>query len=134
MFTDVNDDGRLDLYVANDADPNQLYLDTPSDAALGFRFSDAAKRLGVDDPNAGMGIAAADYSGDGRVDLFVTNSRRQLHAAFRSAARPGARYLDARPDIAAVVGTDATAWGASWADSTSTATSTSSSRTARSRS
>ena len=33
-----------------------------------------------------MGIAAADYSLDGRDDLFVTNSRRQLHAAYRARA------------------------------------------------
>ena len=32
----------------------------------------------------GMGVAAQDYSGDGRPDLFVTNSRGQGHAAFRS--------------------------------------------------
>jgi hypothetical protein len=116
VFTDVDRDGRLDLYVANDADPNQLYRNAPSDGALGFRFVDVAKRLRVDDPNAGMGIAADDYSGDGRVDLFVTNSRHQLHAAFRSPERVGSRYVDVRPDIAAVIGTDSTAWGASWAD------------------
>ncbi len=84
VFTDMDGDGRLDLYVANDTDPNQLYRNTATTADLGFRFEDVAKRLAVDDPNAGMGIAAADYSGDGRVDLFVTNSRHQLHAAYRS--------------------------------------------------
>ncbi len=116
VFTDVDGDGRLDLYVANDADPNQLYRNTRSSGALGFRFEDVAKRLGVDDPNAGMGIAAADYSGDGRVDFFVTNSRHQLHAAFRSPRSARSPYVDVRPDIAAVIGTDSTAWGASWAD------------------
>ena len=116
VFTDVDGDGRLDLYVANDADPNQLYRNVPSSGTLGFRFVDVGKRLGVDDPNAGMGIAAGDYSGDGRVDLFVTNSRHQLHAAFRSPRTAGARFVDARPDVAAVIGTDATAWGASWGD------------------
>ena len=117
VFTDVDRDGRLDLYVANDADPNQLYRNVVDGrAALGFRFEDVAGRLGVDDPNAGMGIAAADFSGDGRVDLFVTNSRHQLHASYESARSPRSPYVDARPDIAAVVGTDSTGWGASWAD------------------
>ena len=65
-----------------------------------------------------MGIAAADYSLDGRTDLFVTNSRGQLHAAYRSrpngAVRPA--FADARPELAAVLGTQSTGWGTSWAD------------------
>jgi hypothetical protein len=119
VFTDVDRDGRLDLYVANDTDPNQLYRNLPVSGganSLGFRFEDVAKRLEVNDPNAGMGIAAADFSRDGRVDLFVTNSRGQLHAAYRSRRAAGAPYVDARPDIASVVGTRSTAWGDSWAD------------------
>ncbi|HEX4747537.1 MAG TPA: FG-GAP-like repeat-containing protein [Gaiellaceae bacterium] len=116
VFTDVDRDGRLDLYVANDTDANQLYRNVGTSGGLGFRFEEVARKLRVDDPNAGMGIAAADVDRDGRVDLFVTNSRGQLHAAYRSGDSPGTRYADARPDIAAVVGTRSTAWGDSWAD------------------
>ena len=36
--------------------------------------------------NAGMGVAAGDYNGDGRTDLFITNSRHQAHAAFEATA------------------------------------------------
>jgi ASPIC/UnbV protein/VCBS repeat protein/NQR2/RnfD/RnfE family subunit of NADH-ubiquinone oxidoreductase len=117
IFTDVNGDGRLDLYVANDADPNQLYLNVPATNGLGFRYEEVARREGVDDPNAGMGIAAQDWSGDGRTDLFVTNSRGQLHAAYRSLGwSRSTSYADARPDFATAVGTRSTGWGASWAD------------------
>ena len=112
-FTDVDDDGRLDLYVANDLDPNRLYLNVARPDGLGFRLVERGHRKRVDDPNAGMGIAAADYSLDGREDLFVTNSRRQLHAAYRSSP---AAFTDARPDFAAALGTDYTGWGVSWAD------------------
>ena len=113
VFTDVDDDGRLDLYVANDLDPNRLYLNVARPDGLGFRLVERARSEGVDDPNAGMGIAAADYSLDGRADLFVTNSRRQLHAAYRST--PTA-FTDARPDFAAALGKDFTGWGVSWID------------------
>jgi Na+-translocating ferredoxin:NAD+ oxidoreductase RnfD subunit len=113
VFTDVDDDGRLDLYVANDLDPNRLYLNVASPDGLGFRFEERARRERVDDPNAGMGIAAADYSRDGREDLFVTNSRRQLHAVYRSSATA---FADARPDFAPALGTDFTGWGVSWID------------------
>ncbi len=117
VFTDFDRDGRLDLYVANDADPNQLYRNVPSRDSIGFRFEEVARRAGVDDPNAGMGIAAADFSADGRPDLFVTNSRRQLHAAYRSRQSANSRsFVDARPELAAPFGTDSTGWGTSWVD------------------
>jgi hypothetical protein len=120
-FTDANLDGRLDLVVANDEDPNSLYLNVPwpggvsaDPAGLGFRLEDRASELGVDDPNAGMGIAAADYNEDGRPDLVVTNSREQLHAAARSS---GESYVDARPAFAgAFGGRSSTGWGTAWVD------------------
>ena len=65
-----------------------------------------------------MGIAAGDYNGDGRADLFVTNSRGQPHAVFASAARAGTRaFDDARPGLRVGARQRATTgWGASWVD------------------
>jgi hypothetical protein len=118
VLVDANGDDRLDVHVANDTDPNRLYLNRPAPGALGFRLVESAAAAGVDDPTAGMGIAAADVSGDGRVDFLVTNSRGQLHAAFRSRPRRGGvpSFADARPAVAAALGTRSTGWGASWAD------------------
>jgi ASPIC and UnbV/FG-GAP-like repeat len=113
VFTDANGDGRLDLYVANDDDPNRLYLNQPSADGAGFRFVDAALREGVADPNAGMGIAAADYSGDGRSDLFVSNSRGQTHAVYRAGERG---FSDARDEFVPAFGRNLTGWGDSWVD------------------
>jgi ASPIC and UnbV/FG-GAP-like repeat len=113
-FTDVNGDGRIDLYVANDLDPNRLYVNMSAPGELGFRLEERGVEAGVADQNAGMGVAAADYSGDGRPDLFVTNSHRQLHGVF--ASRSGKRFADARPEFASVFDTTLAGWGASWAD------------------
>ncbi len=115
VFTDVNGDGRPDLYVANDLDPNRLYVNEPG-GPLGFHFVQQGAQWRVADPNAGMGVAAQDYSGDGRPDVFVTNSRGQGHAAFRSTG--ASAFANARPVFAAAVGRDATGWGASWVDLT----------------
>jgi Na+-translocating ferredoxin:NAD+ oxidoreductase RnfD subunit len=113
VFADVNGDGRPDLYVANDLDPNRLYINTPG-GPLGFHFVEEGRAQRVADPNAGMGIAAQDYSGDGRADLFVTNSRSQGHAAFR--ATNGSSFANARGVFAPALGTSGTGWGVSWVD------------------
>ena len=129
VFTDVNHDGRLDLYVANDEDPNRLYLNVPAQG-LGFRFVQRAPQLGLADANAGMGIADADYTGDGRPDLFVSNSRGQGHAAFRSR---GSSFVNARPSFTTALGANFTGWGDSWVDLDNDGASTSCSPTATSR-
>jgi hypothetical protein len=113
VFTDVNGDGRPDLYVANDLDPNRLYVNEPG-GPLGFHFTEEGGPAGVADPNAGMGVAAQDYSGDGRPDIFVTNSRGQGHAAFQATA--GSAFTNVRSVFASSVGLDATGWGDSWVD------------------
>jgi Na+-translocating ferredoxin:NAD+ oxidoreductase RnfD subunit len=114
QFVDVNGDGRPDLYVANDEDPNQLYLNVPwpggakaDPAGLGFRFEDRGAALGVADRYAGMGIASADGK------LVVTNSRGEPTAAFRQA---GSTFLNARPAFDAALGTGFAGWGASFVD------------------
>lgn len=95
-FTDVNGDGRPDLYVANDSDPNDLYVNVEG-GPLGFHFVDEAKQYGVDDRNAGMGVAEGDDNGDGAPDLFITNSRGQPHAAYESKLTHG--ELSYRPEM-----------------------------------
>ncbi len=124
MLSDLDGDGRLDLYVANDEDPNRLYRNVPwpggagaDPTGLGFRLKDVAPAAGVADAHAGMGIAAADYSGDGRTDLVVTNSRHQKHAVYRSrSSTAGSPFADVRSSFDSAFRGNYTGWGVSWVD------------------
>jgi Na+-translocating ferredoxin:NAD+ oxidoreductase RnfD subunit len=105
-FMDVNGDGRPDLYVANDEDPNRLYINR-SGGPFGLHFVERATAEGVADSNAGMGIAAAGGY------IFVSNSRRQTHAVYR---QEGRRFTDLRRSFVHAFGTNLTGWGDSWVD------------------
>jgi hypothetical protein len=106
LFTDANGDGRIDLYVANDEDPNRLYLNEPG-GPLGFQFVDRAHAEGVADANAGMGIASAGGY------LVVSNSRRQTHAVY---LREKNAFTDVRKSFTGAFGSNLTGWGDTWVD------------------
>ena len=84
VFADYDDDGRVDLFVANDLTRNFLYhnegkgvfkeVGLPAGVALA---SDGRVR-------AGMGTDVGDYNGDGRLDLVVTNFESETHSLFRN--------------------------------------------------
>jgi len=66
-WEDYDDDGDLDLFVANDFGRKNLYRND------GGRFVDVADRAGVEDLGAGMSVSWGDYNRDGRPDLYVGN-------------------------------------------------------------
>src|SRR5215471_13069316 len=74
-FVDVDDDGWVDLVVANDSSANYFYRNrgdgTFADEGYGSGFSLSEEGR----PQASMGIAIGDYNRDGKVDLFVTGER-----------------------------------------------------------
>ena len=66
-WEDYDNDGDLDLYVANDYGRNNLYQQTNG------RFIDIASELGLEDMSSGMSVAWGDYNRDGNMDLYVSN-------------------------------------------------------------
>ncbi|MFQ5491079.1 MAG: FG-GAP repeat domain-containing protein [Phycisphaerae bacterium] len=66
-WEDYDNDGDVDLYVANDFGRNNLYRNDS-----GF-FTDVAADAGVEDISAGMSVSWADYNNDGLMDLYVSN-------------------------------------------------------------
>ena len=81
---DVDDDGDVDIYVANDLVRNFLYRNNGDGT-----FTDIAYGAGVGfdingKPQAGMGVDCADIDGDARPDLFVTNFSEELNTLYQN--------------------------------------------------
>ncbi|MEM7346849.1 MAG: FG-GAP-like repeat-containing protein, partial [Chloroflexota bacterium] len=125
LFSDVDQDGDLDLYIANDGNPNRLYINelhtngTEDPDNLGFQLTDMTVPADVGDSGSGMGIAGGDYDNDGLVDLFVTNWQIELNALYRNetdqANNPAFQYSTYRIGISGL-GNNKTGWGTAWLD------------------
>jgi enediyne biosynthesis protein E4 len=84
VATDVNNDGRLDLFVANDTVPNFLLMNRGNS-----KFEEIANYAGVaysSDGRArsGMGVDSADFNQDGWMDLFVANIDREMFSIYQN--------------------------------------------------
>ena len=84
---DFDGDGRMDLFVANDTQPNRLYRNnvtrgngTFTDVALGAGV--AFSESGV--ARAGMGVDAVDYDGSGRPSLIIGNFSNEMMALYHN--------------------------------------------------
>ncbi|HVG38769.1 MAG TPA: VCBS repeat-containing protein, partial [Pyrinomonadaceae bacterium] len=83
LWTDLNDDGWIDLFVANDTTPNYAYVNNRDGT---FREEAVGLGLAFDDngnEQACMGVSAGDYDGDGRLDLVVTNFSDEYNTIYR---------------------------------------------------
>jgi hypothetical protein len=81
---DVDGDGRIDLFVANDGTPNHLWMNLGN-----ARFAESALLSGVaidqdGAPKAGMGVHAADTDDDGDNELIVMNLDQEADSFFRN--------------------------------------------------
>jgi enediyne biosynthesis protein E4 len=84
VATDINNDGLMDLFVANDTVANFLFLNKGAGKfeeiglPSGVAYSDSGS------PRSGMGVDAADFDGDGWQDLFVANIDQELFSLYHN--------------------------------------------------
>ncbi|HCS50384.1 CRTAC1 family protein [uncultured Rubinisphaera sp.] len=84
LLADWDEDGDLDIYVANDTVPNFYYS---NNGRATFTEKALISGLAIDDmanPNGSMGLAVIDFDRDHRADLFVTNYEEELSALYRN--------------------------------------------------
>ena len=83
VFVDYDNDGDQDLYLINSAalpgfiesfEPTNALFENNGDGT----FSDITEHAGVGDLGYGLGVCAADYDNDGRVDIYITVNGQQV--------------------------------------------------------
>jgi hypothetical protein len=87
VTADFNDDGWIDIYVANDGDPNQLWINQKNGT-----FSNEALLAGAainrnGQAEAGMGVDAGDFDGNGTDDIFVTHLMDETNTLYTNMTR-----------------------------------------------
>jgi enediyne biosynthesis protein E4 len=84
VATDINNDGWMDLFVANDTVANFLFVNKGNG-----KFEDMGLEAGVAYSTdglerSGMGVDSADFDQDGWQDLFVTNVDQEMYSIYRN--------------------------------------------------
>jgi enediyne biosynthesis protein E4 len=115
VATDFNNDGRLDLFVANDTSPNHLWLNRGGGKweEAGLTAEVAFSALGK--PRSSMGVDAADYDGDGWQDAAVGNIDHEFSALYRN-GRSESFVDEAEPSGIAAATLLISCWGLKFLD------------------
>ncbi|MBA4191647.1 MAG: hypothetical protein C0467_27015 [Planctomycetaceae bacterium] len=121
IFVDVNNDGRPDIYVANDTDDNYLYMNRGKPTELVLEEIGLFAGVARDDrgiANGSMGVDAADFNRTGLASLIVTNYEGELPALYRNQSdHRGERFtFDTLPSGIAATGGRQVGWGTGFFD------------------
>ncbi|MBI4904039.1 MAG: CRTAC1 family protein [Acidobacteria bacterium] len=113
-IADINGDGRPDIFIANDTEPNFLYINRGDGTfqerglALGVAYDDSGATVSA------MGADARDYDNDGQPDIFYNNLISQVWGLFRNLGR-SFRYTSTATSLA-VLSSPYSGWSAGFID------------------
>ncbi len=84
VAADLDGDGWLDLYVANDWMPNRLWVNRSGELFDDLSIASGSALSGQGIAEASMGVEAADLDADGDLDLIVSHLRRETNTVYRN--------------------------------------------------
>jgi hypothetical protein len=99
VFADYNNDGWMDLYVANDSSPNYLYKNNQDGTFSDVSFETGTNYSGNGGEQGSMGVAFSDYDNDGLLDIFVTNFESEQNTLYRNLGTKGFMDVSAQANI-----------------------------------
>ncbi len=102
IASDFDEDGLVDIFVANDSTPNFLYKNNGDGTfkEIGFISGTALNENGAS--QGSMGVTVADYNHDGKLDLFVTNFDDDYNVLYRNDGRNSFTDISYAAKVAAV--------------------------------
>ena len=102
VTSDYDDDGLIDIFVANDSTPNFHYRNNGDGTfkEIGFIAGTAVNENGSE--QGCMGVTAGDYDHDGKIDLFVTNFADEYNTLYRNDGRNSFTDVSYAAKVAAV--------------------------------
>jgi enediyne biosynthesis protein E4 len=116
VWFDFDADGDDDLYVANDATPNDLYRNEGNGKFTDITLLSGACCSEDGKPESGMGTDAGDADGDGWPDLFVTNLSNEVNEIYRNLGGTGTFSIDSYPSGLGEISLLMTGWGTDFFD------------------
>ncbi len=115
IAADLDGDRDLDLYIANDMQPNYLYRNDGKGVfkEIGIRAGASTDLRGVG--QGSMGVAVGDSNGDEKLDVLVTNFEKELPALYVNKSNLSFRFNTSAANIG-LLGEEMVSWGTVFSD------------------
>jgi len=115
VWADYDNDGWLDLYVADDSSPNYLYKNNRNGTFSDVSFETGTSYSGAGEEQGSMGVGFADYDNDGAPDIFVTNFENEPNSLYRNLGEKGFFDVSAESKVSQI-SKSYVGWGTSFVD------------------
>ena len=115
MWGDYDNDGWLDLFVANDSSPNYLYKNNKNGTFTEVGLETGTSYSDSGDEQGSMGAAFGDYNNDGKFNIFVTTFDNEHNTLYKNLGAKGFLDVSLESKLGAV-SKPYTGWGTAFED------------------
>ncbi len=115
VFSDYDDDGDQDIYVANDVGPNSFYENSGDGTFADISWESGGSVNEHGEPEGSMGLTIGDYNNDTRLDVFVTNFIEQSNTLYENEGNN--KFVDQTANLGLfATGLNESGWGTKFID------------------